>query len=94
MEKGKSKIEQGQETRKRILEVIIAYIEVHGYPPTVREISEGAGLKSTNTVHSHLLRMFKEGMLETDGVPGAPRAIRVPGYRFVKENNEERNKKL
>jgi hypothetical protein len=28
--------------------------------------------------------MFNDGMLETDAEAGAPRAIRVPGYRFEK----------
>jgi hypothetical protein len=28
--------------------------------------------------------MFNEGMLETDAEAKAPRAIRVPGYRFEK----------
>lgn len=82
---GKTTIEHGKEVREKMLAFIIAYIQQHGYPPTVREIGQGVGFKSTNSVQTHLLRMFNEGMLETDGVPGAPRAIRVPGYRFVKE---------
>ena len=77
-------IEHGKTVRKQILEYIVTYITAHGYAPTVREIAEGVGLKSTSSVQSHLLRMFDEGMLETDAEAGSPRAIRVPGYRFEK----------
>ena len=77
-------IEHGISVRKEILAYIISYITEHGYAPTVREIATGVGLKSTSSVQSHLAKMFDEGMLETDAGIGAPRAIRVPGYRFEK----------
>ena len=50
------------------------------------------GLRSTSTVYTHLLKMKDEGMIETDDTFCAPRAIRVPGYRFVKEDNDAENK--
>lgn len=75
-------IEQGKGKRNEILDFIIAYTTEHGYPPTVREIGEGVNLKSTSSVHTHLMKMVDEGMIETDGTP---RAIRIPGYKFVKE---------
>ncbi|MCG4288361.1 repressor LexA, partial [Lactobacillaceae bacterium KNUT 0156] len=34
-----------------------------GYPPTVREIGEGVGLSSSSTVHGHLNRLQKKGLL-------------------------------
>ena len=77
-------IEHGKSVRKHILEYIVSYITEHGYAPTVREIAAGVGLKSNSSVHRHLLRMFDEGMLETDAEAGSPRAIRVPGYEFRK----------
>lgn len=72
-----------QKIRENILEFIILYIETHGYPPSVREIGEGVNLKSTSSVYSHLTTMIKEGTLETDAKPGTPRALRVPGYKYV-----------
>lgn len=75
--------------KQKILEFIISYIHIHGYPPTVREIGDGVGLKSKSSVHAHLLRMQNDGMIETDAGTGSPRAIRVPGYKFVKEEVEE-----
>lgn len=78
-------IDQGHETRKRIYDFVVDYIKKHGYPPTVREIGEGVYLTSTSSVHSHLLQMLESGMFETDAKNGSPRAIRVPGYKFVKD---------
>lgn len=75
---------EGIETRKKILNYIIAYLTEHGYSPTVREICEGAGIKSTSSIQSHLKKMITTGELETDAGIGSPRAIRVPGYKFVK----------
>jgi len=58
---------------------ILAYIEKatlqRGYPPSVREICEATGLKSTSTVHGHLIRMEKKGLLNRDSMK--PRAISV-----------------
>lgn len=77
--------EQGHETRKRIYDFVVDYIQEHGYPPTVREIADGVYLISTSSVHMQLLRLFEEGVLETDTATGSARAIRVPGYKFVRE---------
>ena len=75
---------KGQQVREKILEYIVSYIQDHGYPPTRREIGEAVGLKSSSSVQSHIWRMIREGTLETD-YEDSSRAIRVPGWRFVKE---------
>lgn len=69
---------------KEILEAIIQYIEKNQYPPTVREIGEMVGLKSTASVQEHLVNMIAKGLIES-GNFGASRTVRVPGYKFVKE---------
>lgn len=79
--------EQGKQVREEIRKTIIEHIEKYGYPPTVREIGELVGLKSTSSVKRHLDQMIIKGILETDH-ECSPRAIRVPGYRFVKEETE------
>ena len=76
---------QGQNMRNKIMDAIVGYIEVHKYPPTVREIGELVGLKSTSSVQCHLEKLLDEGRLETDAQKWSPRAIRVPGYKFVNE---------
>lgn len=70
---------------EEIIEAIINYIQKHGYPPTVREIGNKVRLKSTSSVHRHLQQMLDRGMIESDDNYGSPRAIRVPGYEFVKK---------
>lgn len=79
----KTNNEKGIAVRERIKDFIVRYIQKHGYPPTVREIEKAVKLKSTSSVYSHLMRMFKDGMIETDAEPGTPRAIRIPGYRLL-----------
>lgn len=60
-------------------EKILAYIqqEIHnrGYAPSVREIGEAVGLKSTSTVHGHLMRLEKKGLLYRDAMK--PRAMGI-----------------
>lgn len=94
-QKGKS-----VKNKELIKEKNIFYIKEHGYAPTVREICEMTNLKSTSSVQSYLCKMFEEGELETDAKIGASRAIRVPGYKYVKvdqkmqEDNQEASKDL
>lgn len=71
--------------KEEILGFIITYIQEHGYSPSYKEIGEGVGLKSMSSVYSHVNKMLQTGMLETDAGESAPRALRVPGYKFVKE---------
>ena len=58
-----------------ILEFIKMEIQKKGYPPAVREICSGVGLKSTSTVHSHLEKLEHKGYIRKD--PTKPRAIEV-----------------
>lgn len=63
-------------TQERILYYIQSTIEKQGYPPSVREIGEAVGLKSTSTVHGHLMRLEKKGLLHRDAMK--PRAMGLP----------------
>jgi repressor LexA len=78
-------------TKKWIIEFIKSYIKKHGYPPYVREIAAGVGLKSTSTVHAHLKALIEKGYLETDAEFGSPRALRVPGMDWVEDNPKFEN---
>lgn len=73
-----SKISNRQQA---ILDFIKTEVRAKGYPPSVREIGEAVGLASSSTVHGHLERLEKKGMLRRD--PTKPRAIEVLN------NNEE-----
>jgi len=63
------------DTQQRILEYIEQYIELNGYPPSVREIGQAVDLKSTSTVHGHLNRLEKRGLLHREAMK--PRTIDV-----------------
>lgn len=78
----------GEEVREAMLQEIINYIKEYGYAPSVREIGNMVGLKSTSSVYNHLQILRMEGKIETDH-DYSPRAIRVPGYKFVKEDRED-----
>lgn len=58
-----------------IYEFMKNYVLDKGYPPSVREICEAVGLKSTSTVHGHLERLEKKGLIKRD--PTKPRAIEL-----------------
>ena len=58
-----------------ILDFINSEIEDKGYPPSVREICEAVGLKSTSTVHGYLQRLEKKGFIKKDATK--PRALKV-----------------
>lgn len=59
--------------QKMILDYIKEKIRRDGYPPSVREIGKAVGLKSSSTVHSHLLKLEEKGWLKRD--PAKTRAI-------------------
>ena len=66
---------RGDATRKQILECIINFIDNNGYASTIRELCEMTGLKSTSTVHTHLVRLQNDGLITFE--MDKPRTIRV-----------------
>ena len=61
------------ESQEKIIEYIKKVVRDKGYPPSVREICEATGLHSTSTVHAHLKRLEKRGIITRDSMK--PRAI-------------------
>jgi repressor LexA len=61
--------------RKSILDFIVSTTKQRGYPPTVREIGDAVGLRSSSTVHFHLNVLQMLGLIERDG--SLTRAIRA-----------------
>ncbi len=61
--------------QQEILDYIKTEVRKKGYPPSVREIGEAVGLASSSTVHGHLSRLEKKGLIRRD--PTKPRAIEV-----------------
>lgn len=61
--------------QSEIFEFINEQLDKTGYPPTVREIGKALGLHSPSTVHAHLAKLEKSGVLRRD--PSKPRAIEI-----------------
>lgn len=64
-----------KDKQTEIYEFIKTHIREKGYPPSVREICKGVGLSSTSTVHGHLARLEKKGMIRRDSTK--PRTIEI-----------------
>lgn len=75
------------DTQERILSYIQSTIQLRGYPPSVREIGEAVGLKSTSTVHGHLTRLEKKGLLYRDAMK--PRAMGLAGSTAFSSSTED-----
>ena len=63
--------------QQEIWQFLTHYVDIHGYPPTVREIGEKVGLASPSTVHAHLANLERAGYLRRD--PTKPRALELLG---------------
>lgn len=61
--------------QQEILDFIKKEVKEKGFPPTLREIGEAVGLASSSTVHSHLARLEKKGLIMRD--PSKPRALTI-----------------
>lgn len=65
--------------RQRIvLDLIKVSISVHGYPPSLRELGDDLGIRSTNGVNDHLLALEKKGYIIRDATKS--RGIRVTEF--------------
>lgn len=67
--------EHGNELRERMYQFIVKYINDMGFSPTVREIANAVGLKSTSSVYSHLTQLEIEGRIKRKQY--SPRTIKV-----------------
>lgn len=63
------------ERQSDILQAIHDHVEERGYPPSVREICEAVGLRSTSSVHAQLATLEERGYLRRD--PSKPRALEL-----------------
>ena len=74
---------EGKDKQTEIYEFLKTYTENKGYPPSVREICEAVSLKSTSTVHGHLKRLEKKGLIKRD--PSKPRALEIAELSIPKK---------
>jgi repressor LexA len=64
--------------QRSILTVIRAWVDEHGYPPTMREIGAAVGLASPSTVAHHMAILEKNGFLRRDARGSRAVDIRPP----------------
>lgn len=61
--------------QQQVLDFIAESARSRGYPPTVREIGEHMGIRSTNGVSDHLEALEKKGYLKRE--PMISRGLRI-----------------
>lgn len=76
------------DNQAKILAFIKSEVQTKGYPPSVREICDAVGLRSTSTVHGHLMRLEKKGLLHRDSMK--PRAMEVLDENVTEETEDLR----
>lgn len=62
---------------RKILDFMVGYLRSNTYQPSIREIGERFGIKSTKTVSEHLQALAEKGFLERD--PSRSRGVRILG---------------
>jgi repressor LexA len=88
------------EIERRILEFMVQYLRANTYQPSIREIGERFGIKSTKTVSEHLQALADKGYLERDpsrsrgvkilGMDLSAQTVSLPCYREVPQGKGER----
>ena len=61
--------------QREVFDFIRGYAREHGYPPAVRDIGRALGLSSPSTVHGHLAKLERAGLVRRD--PTKPRALEL-----------------
>jgi repressor LexA len=65
------------EIERKILDFMVQYLRTNTYQPSIREIGERFGIKSTKTVSEHLQALADKGWLERD--PSRSRGVKILG---------------
>ncbi|WP_176731104.1 hypothetical protein [Robinsoniella peoriensis] len=71
-----------EKPEEKVYQFLVEYISRHMYPPSVREIAVGIGLRSQSNIPEYLERLKDRGLI--DGEPKKSRAIRLTGYIMVR----------
>ncbi len=81
---------------EEVLNAIKYYFDEHAYVPSIREIGDLTGLRSTSSVHVHMDKLFRLGVIETDlehdetATNGSPRAYRLKGNSKKSRDTREK----
>ncbi|MBT6179202.1 MAG: transcriptional repressor LexA [Deltaproteobacteria bacterium] len=73
--------------QRQVFEFIESKIQEWGYPPTIREIGEHLGIKSTNGVADHLKALKRKGYLQQRGHKSRTLSPTEPAMSQSQANN-------
>ena len=76
-------VEPLSEIERKILDFMVQYLRANTYQPSIREIGERFGIKSTKTVSEHLQSLADKGWLERD--PSRSRGVKILGMDLSTE---------
>jgi repressor LexA len=77
------RVESLIEIERKILDFMVQYLRANTYQPSIREIGERFGIKSTKTVSEHLQALADKGFLERD--PSRSRGVKILGVDLSAE---------
>lgn len=77
-------VEPLTDIERRILDFMVQYLRANTYQPSIREIGERFGIKSTKTVSEHLQSLADKGFLERD--PSRSRGVKILGVDLGAES--------
>jgi repressor LexA len=75
--------------QQNILDFVHEFQQQHGYPPSIREIGEFFGIRSTNGVSDHLRALERKGFLSRNGHLSRSLQVVRDETRFVPEAEEQ-----
>ncbi len=73
------------EREQKILEYMKIQTKLKGYPPTVRELCQSLGIKSTSTAHKNIENLERKGYIRKD--PSKRRAIEILDHEPVSDES-------
>lgn len=77
------------EKQKKILEFINTFIEIRGYPPTLREIGKNFNISSTFGVNRHLKALEKKGYIIKNTKLSRGISISALNKEIIKKTNSD-----
>jgi repressor LexA len=78
--------------QRQALEYITDCLNARGYPPTLREIGEHMGIRSTNGVNDHLKALERKGYLVREELKS--RALRPVDFNDNRDKARERDEEI
>ena len=79
------------DTRDCVYNFCKDFILEHGYAPSVREIADAVGLKSSSSAFYHIQKLMEEGLLVKVEREGVSRAFTLAGYEVKREKDNKGN---